>query len=161
MRRTTRRARQQTVTGNHSQHVANQSAEYDHLDNFDLRTEPWRAHNVHVRTRLAITGAGRLQLPSSWLAYPLTAAAGTTIPAVAGTVNFPPQYMNVLGKKIEVCGEMTSTASAATIVDVQFQWDALGQNTAGKGGLDWRFKPLRQQLLRRATCSSAKTSKRP
>jgi hypothetical protein len=43
--------------------------------------------------------------------------------------------MNVLGKKIEVCGEMTSTATAATIVDVQFQWDAFGQNTAGKGVL--------------------------
>jgi hypothetical protein len=79
-------------------------------------------------------GAGG-DMPSSELAFPITAAAATTVPAVAGTINLPPQYMNVLGKKIEICGEITATASTATIIDIQMQWDANGQNTAGKGVL--------------------------
>lgn len=79
-------------------------------------------------------GAGG-SMPSSWLAFTIGAAAATTVPNVVGTINFPPNYMNVLGKKIEVCGELTTTASVATIVDIQFQWDSMGQNTAGKGVL--------------------------
>jgi hypothetical protein len=79
-------------------------------------------------------GAGG-DIPSSELAFPITAAAATIVPAVAGTINLPPQYMNVLGKKAEVCGEITGTATAATIIDIQMQWDANGQNTAGKGVL--------------------------
>jgi hypothetical protein len=43
--------------------------------------------------------------------------------------------MNQLGKTLEICGEATSTATAATIEDIQFQWDSMGQNTAGKGVL--------------------------
>jgi hypothetical protein len=43
--------------------------------------------------------------------------------------------MNYVGRTLELCGQATSTASAATIVDIQFQWDAMGQNTAGKGVL--------------------------
>ena len=74
-------------------------------------------------------------MPTSWLAFPLSAAAATVVPAVVGMVNFPPNYMNVLGKKIAVCGEITGTATAATIIDIQMQWDANGQNTAGKGVL--------------------------
>jgi len=74
-------------------------------------------------------------LPSSWLPFTISAAPATTVPTVVATVNLPAGFMNVLGKKIEVCGEMTTTATAATIVDVQFQWDAVGQNTAGKGVL--------------------------
>jgi hypothetical protein len=79
-------------------------------------------------------GAGG-SIPSSWLPFTITTAAATVTPNVVGTINFPPNYMNVLGKRVEVCGEMTSTATAATIVDVQFQWDGFGQNTAGKGVL--------------------------
>jgi hypothetical protein len=78
---------------------------------------------------------GTVGMPSTWFPFTITAAAATVVPAVAATINIPPGYMNVLGKKIEVCGELTSTATAATIVDVQFQWDAVGQNTAGKGVL--------------------------
>lgn len=74
-------------------------------------------------------------LPGNWLAFPLTVAAATTVPAVLGTINLPPNFMNVLGKKIEVCGEATGTATAATITDIQMQWDSMGQNTAGKGVL--------------------------
>jgi hypothetical protein len=74
-------------------------------------------------------------LPSNWLAFPLTAAAATTVPAVLASINLPPNFMNGLGKKLEVCGEATGTASTATTVDIQFQWDSMGQNTAGKGVL--------------------------
>lgn len=70
---------------------------------------------------------------TSTLAYVIGAAAATTVPNVAATVNIAPGMMNQLGKVLEICGEMTTTASAATIVDVQFQWDSMGQNTAGKG----------------------------
>jgi hypothetical protein len=82
----------------------------------------------------ALVGAGGA-LPAAWTPFTIGAAAATTVPNVIGTVNFPPNYMNVVGKKIEVCGEATTTASTATIVDIQFQWDAFGQNTAGKGVL--------------------------
>lgn len=72
---------------------------------------------------------------TSTLAYTISAAAGTTVPAVVGTINIPPNFMNVVGKTLRLCGELTSTATAATIVDIQFQWDSMGQNTAGKGVL--------------------------
>lgn len=71
--------------------------------------------------------------PGSFLAFPVTAAAGTTVPAVLGTVNLPPGLMNYVGRTIEVCGYATATATAATIENIQLQWDANGQNTAGKG----------------------------
>jgi hypothetical protein len=79
-------------------------------------------------------GAGG-QTVASELAFPLTAAAATAVPAVLGTINLAPNVMNVVGKKLRICGEATTTASAATTVDIQFQWDAMGQNTAGKGVL--------------------------
>lgn len=67
------------------------------------------------------------------LAFTIGAAAATTVPNVVGTINVGPGFMNAVGKTLEICGEATTTASAATIVDIQFQWDAFGQNTAGKG----------------------------
>ena len=74
-------------------------------------------------------------LPAQELAFPITAAAGTVVPAVLGTINLPPSFLNITGKTLRVCGEASATASAATIVDIQFQWDSMGQNTAGKGVL--------------------------
>lgn len=71
-------------------------------------------------------------VPSA-LAFTIGAAAGTTVPDVIGTINLAPNAMNLVGKTLEICGEATTTASTATIVDIQFQWDAMGQNTAGKG----------------------------
>lgn len=68
-------------------------------------------------------------------AFTIGAAAATTVPNVVGTINLAPNAMNVVGKTLRVCGIMTTTASTATIVDIQFQWDAMGQNTAGKGVL--------------------------
>ena len=72
---------------------------------------------------------------ASQLAFPIGAAAGTTVPDVVGTINLAPGAMNVLGRRLRICGEATTTASTATIVDIQFQWDSLAQNTAGKGVL--------------------------
>ncbi len=65
-------------------------------------------------------------------AFPISAAAGTTVPAVLGTINMYPGFMNLPGRTIEICGKAVGV-STATIVSIAFQWDALGQNTAGKG----------------------------
>ena len=67
-------------------------------------------------------------------AFTIAAATGTTVPTVIGTVNLPPGLMNYVGKTLEVCGiAYGAGASTATIVNMQFQWDAFGQNTAGAG----------------------------
>lgn len=68
-------------------------------------------------------------------AFTISTAVATVVPNVIGTVNIPPGFMNYVGRTIEICGYATTTASAATIVDIQFQWDSMGQNTAGKGVL--------------------------
>lgn len=72
-------------------------------------------------------------LVASELVFPIGAAAATTVPDVEGTINLPPGFMNFVGRTIEICGYMTTTASTATIENVQMQWDSQGQNTAGKG----------------------------
>lgn len=95
--------------------------------------------NAGGRTTYTFAPTGQLGtaglMPSNFLAFPLSAAAATTVPAVVGTVNLAPGAMNTVGRKLRLCGELTTTASAATIVDIQFQWDSMGQNTAGKGVL--------------------------
>ncbi len=82
------------------------------------------AASSHLGTNGTITSA---------LPFTIGAAAATVVPAVIGTINLAPGLMNVVGRQIEICGYATTTASAATIENIQFQWDALGQNTAGKG----------------------------
>ena len=68
------------------------------------------------------------------LTFPIGAATGTTVPTVIGTMNLPPGFMNYVGRTLEVCGVAYGAgASTATIVNLQFQWDAFGQNTAGAG----------------------------
>jgi len=92
--------------------------------------------NAGGRTTYTYAPGSHLGTPgiiTSTLPFTIGAAAATVVPDVVGTVNVAPGFMNVVGKTLEICGEMTTTASAATIVDVQFQWDAVGQNTAGKG----------------------------
>jgi hypothetical protein len=71
-------------------------------------------------------------IPSNFQAFPISAAAGTTVPAVLGTVTVPTGFANVVGKTWQLCGKATGV-STATIVSIAFQWDAFGQNTAGKG----------------------------
>lgn len=74
-----------------------------------------------------------LALPATSLPFTISAAAATTVPAVIGTINIQPGFMNYVGRTIEICGFATTTASTGTIKNIQFQWDAIGQNTAGKG----------------------------
>ena len=79
-------------------------------------------------SRIGIVGTVGESLP-----FTISAADATTVPSVLGTINVRPGFMNYLGKTIRVCGKATTTASTATIAQIQFQWDAMGQNTAGKG----------------------------
>ena len=72
-------------------------------------------------------------LVAASLPFTISAADATTVPSVIGTSNLFPGLMNKVGRIIEVCGKATTTASTATTVSIQFQWDAFGQNTAGKG----------------------------
>lgn len=76
---------------------------------------------------------GSAGVPMAFLPYTISAADATTVPSVLGTINLPPNFMNFVGRTIEVCGKATTTASTATIGSIQFQWDAIGQNTTGKG----------------------------
>lgn len=70
--------------------------------------------------------------PSTYLPFVISAAEASTVPSVIGTVNVAPGCMNQVGRTLEICGKATGV-STATIVSIQFQWDAIGQNTAGKG----------------------------
>lgn len=72
-------------------------------------------------------------LPVSFLPFTISAAEATTVPSVLGTINVAPQFMNFVGRTIEICGKATTTASTATIVAIKLEWDSMGQNTAGKG----------------------------
>jgi hypothetical protein len=76
---------------------------------------------------------GLAGMPSAYQAFTISAADATTVPSVIGTVNFRPGFMNKPGQTIRVCGNASTSASTGTIQDIQFQWDAMGQNTAGKG----------------------------
>lgn len=65
--------------------------------------------------------------------FPITTAAQTTIGQVAGTIKLPPNFMNYVGRTIEVCGMLSKTSTTAdTITNIQLWWDAEGSNvTAG------------------------------
>jgi hypothetical protein len=86
------------------------------------------AYTYAPGSRMGINGTVGESLP-----FTISAADTTTTPSVIGTINVQPNFVNFPGKIIEVCGKATTTASAATIISIQFQWDAVGQNTAGKG----------------------------
>lgn len=88
------------------------------------RTTAFYAPGSHI-------GAGGLN--QAFLPFVISAAEASTVPSVLGTINVQPGFMNAVGRTIEICGKATTTASTATIVSIQFQWDAMGQNTAGKG----------------------------
>lgn len=92
--------------------------------------------NAGGRTTYTFSPGSHVGTPgvvSAYLPFTISAAEATTVPSVIGTMNVGPGVMNYVGATIEVCGRATSTASTATIVHIQFQWDAFGQNTAGKG----------------------------
>ena len=65
--------------------------------------------------------------------FPITTAAQSTIGQVAGSIHLPPNFMNYVGRTIEVCGMLSKTSTTAdTITNIQLWWDAEGSNvTAG------------------------------
>jgi hypothetical protein len=92
--------------------------------------------NAGGRTTYAYVPGSHFGTPglvAASLPFTISAADTTTTPSVLGTLNIAPGLMNFVGRTIEVCGKATTTASTATIGSIQFQWDAFGQNTAGKG----------------------------
>lgn len=92
--------------------------------------------NAGGRTTYTYVPGSHLGTPglvAAYLPFTISAADATTVPSVIGTMNIAPGFMNFVGRTIEVCGRATTTASTATIAHIQFQWDAFGQNTAGKG----------------------------
>lgn len=92
--------------------------------------------NAGGRTTAAYVPGSRIGvngLNEAFLPFTISAAEATTVPSVLGTINVAPNFMNQVGRTIEICGKATSTASTATIVHIQFQWDSMGMNTAGKG----------------------------
>ena len=77
---------------------------------------------------------GTAGIPTAELVFPVSGSAATTVPTVVGTVNIPPGFMNYVGRTIEVCGRSgITTGSTTTIAKISFQWDSMGQNTAGAG----------------------------
>jgi hypothetical protein len=92
--------------------------------------------NAGGRTTYAYAPASKVGVngaPFSILPFTISAADATTVPSVLGTINLAPGFMNNVGRTLEICGYATTTASTGTIKDIQFQWDSMGQNTAGKG----------------------------
>jgi hypothetical protein len=76
--------------------------------------------------------AGFSGIPSDIWPAATTAAAGSTVPSVLGTINIPPQFMNATGRKIRLCGYGTSSgASTATVLNLSLQWDSFGMDNAG------------------------------
>lgn len=73
-------------------------------------------------------------LPVAELAFNAAGSAASTVPTVLGTVNIPPNFMNFIGRTIEICGKSgIASGSTTTIETISFQWDSMGQNSAGKG----------------------------
>jgi hypothetical protein len=92
--------------------------------------------NAGGRTAYTYVPSSRVgipNLPSTILPFTISAVDATTVPSVIGTVNLPPGFMNIVGRTLRICGRATTSASTSTINNIQFQWDAVGQNTAGKG----------------------------
>lgn len=79
-------------------------------------------------SRLGIPGA-----QSSHIIFPVTAAAQTTIGQVEGTFPVTANFMNYVGRTVEICGLISKTSTVADTIDnIEIWWDAEGSNvTAG------------------------------
>lgn len=79
-------------------------------------------------SHLALSG-----VQSEHIIFPITAAAQTTVGEVAGSFPLPANFMNFVGRTIEVCGVFVKTSTTAdTLTKFQLWWDAEGSNvTAG------------------------------
>lgn len=96
------------------------------------------AHNPNeeAHATYAYVPGNRIGIPgvqAAHLVFPITAAAQTTVGEVEGTFPLPANFMNYVGRTIEVCGLISKTSTVAdTVDDVQIWWDAEGSNvTAG------------------------------
>jgi hypothetical protein len=92
--------------------------------------------NSNSHTVYAYVPSNRLGIPgvvASSLPFTVTTAAGTTVPAVMGTIHLPANFMNYIGKTIRICGlaKEASAGSTSTVTSIQFWWDADGSNAAG------------------------------
>ena len=70
---------------------------------------------------------------SEHIIFPITAAAQTGIAEVEGSFPLPANFMNYVGRTIEVCGLIVKTSTTADVTDtLAIWWDAEGSNvTAG------------------------------
>ena len=89
------------------------------------------AHATYAYVPGARVGTPGIQ--SEHIIFPITAAAQTTVGEVAGSFPIPANFMNYVGRTIEVCGVFVKTSTTAdTLTKFQLWWDAEGSNvTAG------------------------------
>lgn len=92
--------------------------------------------NEEAHATYAYAPGNRVGIPgvqAEHLIFPITAAAQTTVGEVAGTFPVPANFMNFVGRTIEVCGVFVKTSTTAdTLTKFQLWWDAEGSNvTAG------------------------------
>jgi hypothetical protein len=85
------------------------------------------AHNAYSYTPGAHPGVSGVVSNSQ--AFTVSAPLGSTVPFVLGAVQIPPQFMNFVGRKLRICGQVIDGAGGAnTITAIQFRWDADGSN---------------------------------
>ena len=92
--------------------------------------------NEEAHASYAYVPGSRIGVPgiqSQHIVFPITAAAQTTIGQVVGSIPIPANFMNFVGRTVEVCGTIAKTSTTAdTIDEIQVWWDAEGSNvTAG------------------------------
>jgi hypothetical protein len=92
--------------------------------------------NEEAHATYAYVPGNRVGVPgvqAEHIVFPITAAAQTTVGEVEGSIPLPANFMNYVGRTIEVCGLISKTSTVAdTVDDIQIWWDAEGSNaTAG------------------------------
>lgn len=84
--------------------------------------------------------------------FPITTAAQSTIGQVAGSIKLPPNFMNYVGRTIEVCGMLSKTSTTAdTITNIQLWWDAEGSNVTAGTAVELSNIQITQTLTAAAT----------
>lgn len=95
---------------------------------YNANEEAHATYKYAPSARIGIAG-----VQSNHIVFPITAAAQTAVGEVAGTFPLPANFMNFVGRTIEVCGVFVKTSTTAdTLTKFQLWWDAEGSNvTAG------------------------------
>lgn len=93
--------------------------------------------NSNARQTYQYTPGTRVGAPgitNASLAFGANTGPATAVPGVVATIQLPANFMNFVGKKIKVCGNLTSQGgSTATVDQIEFYWDADGSNATGAG----------------------------